>query len=80
MQFGWAAGRSSQQAPQRAAIEYLACITERLESRVKGLTAVFCVLLLTMLSPTRLPAGFCGTPQLRQNVFGRRRTHELLKR
>jgi hypothetical protein len=49
--------RRSRQAPQRAATKLLARITERLAIRVKGLTAVFCVLLLTNPAQTRRPAG-----------------------
>jgi hypothetical protein len=46
----------SQQAPQLAATWIVGAITERLASRVKGLTADFCVLLLT--NPARnLPPG-----------------------
>jgi len=43
--------RRSRQAPQRAATKQLADITERLAGRVKGLTARFDVLLLTVPAP-----------------------------
>jgi hypothetical protein len=45
------------------------CITERLACRVKGLTAVFCVLLLTNPARTRRLAGLYAL-RLRQKVFG----------
>src|ERR1700704_2997916 len=58
MQFGaqsnQAMDRWPRQAPQLAAT---ACITERLATRVKGLTSDFCVLLLTNPAQTRRPAG-----------------------
>jgi hypothetical protein len=38
-------------SPSTSATELLARITERLGSRVKGLTAVFCVLLLARPNP-----------------------------
>src|SRR4051794_36648650 len=62
-------GRSSRQAPQRAATKSPAGITERLESRVKGLTLLFCVLLLRNAVRPRQPAPLPGAPRLRQNVF-----------
>src|SRR3954469_7017120 len=67
--FGQVGGRSSRQAPQRAATKSPARITERLESRVKGLTLLFCVLLLR--NAVRPRQGTCvpGTSRLRQNVF-----------
>ncbi|MFO1111176.1 MAG: hypothetical protein U1E61_18535, partial [Bradyrhizobium sp.] len=43
---GQAMDRRSRQAPQLAATWIVGAITERLASRVKGLTAEFCVLLL----------------------------------
>jgi hypothetical protein len=46
-QSGLAMERKSQQAPQRARLNSLGCITERLAIRVKGLTSVFHGLLLT---------------------------------
>src|SRR6195952_3226011 len=52
--------RRSRQAPQRAATEQLPRITERLASRVKGLTAVFCVLLLTRPVRAPPPGGLLG--------------------
>ena len=46
-------------------------ITERLASRVKGLTAVFCVLLLDKPAPNPPPGGLSqGASRLRQKVFG----------
>jgi hypothetical protein len=58
--------RRSRQAPQRATTEQFGRITERLASRVKGLTAVFQVLLLT--TPRRIDhlAGLCD---VRQKAF-----------
>jgi hypothetical protein len=44
-------------SPSTSATELLARITERLGSRVKGLTAVFCVLLLARPNPNPPPGG-----------------------
>src|SRR5947209_1601505 len=54
---GRAMNRRSQQAPQLAATWIVGAITERLASRVKGLTADFCVLLVAgkPLQPLGLP-------------------------
>ena len=53
-------------------------ITERLASRVKGLTAIFCVLLLTIR-----PEPASGRPRdasrRGKTLFDRRQTHELLR-
>jgi hypothetical protein len=58
----------SQQAPQLAATWIVGAITERLASRVKGLTADFCVLLV---ATTPEPAALSGIAlRLRQKVFG----------
>src|SRR5215210_1306737 len=47
------------------------CITERLAIRVKGLTALFCLLLLTNPVPIRRLVGDQGSRRLRQRVqFG----------
>src|ERR1700688_236228 len=47
----------SRRAPQHAATNSLLRITERLEGRVKGLTSVFPVLLLTIRPATRCLSG-----------------------
>src|SRR5438552_14766331 len=54
---GRAKDQRSQQAPQLAATWIVGAITERLASRVKGLTADFCVLLVAgkPLQPLGLP-------------------------
>jgi hypothetical protein len=78
-QSGQALNRRSRQAPQRAATEQLR-ITERLAARVKGLTTVFCILLLTNPARTRRPAGFQGKARLRETIFRWRRAHEFFKR
>ena len=49
--------RWSRQAPQHAATNRCQRITERLEGRVKGLTSVFRVLLLTIPARTRCFGG-----------------------
>jgi len=63
--------RRSRQAPQRAATKCLTRITERLAIRVKGLTADFCVLLVTNPARTRRPAALKGAArQQRNGLFG----------
>jgi hypothetical protein len=67
--------RRSRQAPQLAATWIDGAITERLASRVKGLTADFCVLLLARkLRACRLN-GHCVL-RLRQKVLVQ--MHEIL--
>jgi hypothetical protein len=54
-------------------------ITERLASWVKGLTTVFCVLLLTNPARSRRPAGLQGITAAAKSLL-RRRTHEFFQR
>jgi hypothetical protein len=63
----WIEGRGRPLNMQRR--EWSARITERLASRVKGLTAVFCVLLLPAPAPGGSPRRFKRYRGLRQNVF-----------
>jgi hypothetical protein len=54
LESGRAMDQRSQQAPQLAATWIVGAITERLASRVKGLTADFCVLLFARKAPESL--------------------------
>src|SRR3954454_13456004 len=73
---GLAMARRSRQAPQLAATWIVHTITERLASRVKGLTGYFCVLLLTIPAAagagTGVCVGGCGKKSLVQ-------LHEILR-
>src|SRR5262245_58079004 len=66
---GGAMDRRSRQAPQLAATWIVGAITERLASRVKGLTADFCVLLLARKPRRCRQIRYCAL-RLRQKVFG----------
>jgi hypothetical protein len=63
----WIVG--SRQAPQLAATWIVGAITERLASRVKGLTGDFCVLLLARKPRRCRQIRHCAL-RLRQKVFG----------
>src|SRR5229473_2485598 len=76
-QFASSDGSEVAAGPSTCGDKVSTCITERLASRVKGLTTVFCVLLLTVLARTRRPAGFQKHFVARQKVFWWRQAHEF---
>jgi hypothetical protein len=68
-QSGLAMERKSQQAPQRARLNSLGCITERLAIRVKGLTSVFHGLLLTKMARPAARRALERASRLRHKSF-----------
>src|ERR1700676_3163731 len=67
----------SRRAPQHAATNSLLRITERLEGRVKGLTSVFPVLLLTIRPATRCLSGDLRGVAVGQEILDGGGKHEF---